>query len=73
MTFFVNNFIGAALASVLSLISITIGFGRNMDIIIIGSIMSLVPGVAITNALRDTISGTLYQVFPEEWKLYFQL
>ncbi len=28
-----------------------------MDIIIIGSIMSLVPGVAITNAMRDTISG----------------
>ncbi|MCF6461367.1 threonine/serine ThrE exporter family protein [Clostridium sp. Cult3] len=57
MTFFVNNFIGAALASFLSVISTTIGFGRNMDIIIIGSIMSLVPGVAITNALRDTISG----------------
>lgn len=57
MTFFLNNFIGAALASFLSLISTTIGFGENMDIIIIGSIMALVPGVAITNAIRDTISG----------------
>ncbi|NLV75711.1 MAG: threonine/serine exporter family protein [Tissierellia bacterium] len=57
MTFFVNNFIGATIASFLSVISTKIGFGQNMDIIIIGSIMSLVPGVAITNALRDTISG----------------
>lgn len=57
MTFFINNFIGAALASFLSVLSIKIGIGKNMDIIIIASIMSLVPGVAITNALRDTISG----------------
>lgn len=57
MTFFLNNFIGAALASFLSLVSTIIGFGENMDIIIIGSIMALVPGVAITNAIRDTISG----------------
>ncbi len=57
MTFFLNNFIGAALASFLSLVSTMIGFGENMDIIIIGSIMALVPGVAITNAIRDTISG----------------
>ncbi len=28
-----------------------------VDKIIIGSIMPLVPGVAITNALRDSISG----------------
>lgn len=57
MTFFINNFIGAALASILSIIFIKIGIGKNMDTIIIASIMSLVPGVAITNALRDTISG----------------
>ncbi len=57
MTFFINNFIGAALASILSILATKIGIGKNMDIIIIASIMSLVPGVAITNALRDTISG----------------
>ena len=28
-----------------------------MDRIIIGAIMSLVPGVAITNAIRDSFSG----------------
>ena len=30
-----------------------------MDTIIIGSIMLLVPGIAITNAIRDTIAGDL--------------
>lgn len=57
LTFFINNFIGAALATILSILSIKIGIGKNMDTIIIASIMSLVPGVAITNAMRDTISG----------------
>ena len=57
MTFFINNLIGASIASVLSIIVVSIGLGHNMDTIIIGSIMSLVPGVSITNALRDTISG----------------
>lgn len=57
MTFFINNIIGALTASILSILAVTIGIGRNMDIIIIGSIMPLVPGVSITNALRDTMSG----------------
>ncbi len=57
MTFFINNIIGASVASILSILTVNIGIGHSMDIIIIGSIMSLVPGVPITNALRDTISG----------------
>lgn len=57
MTFFINNIIGALAASTLSILAVRVGIGHNMDTIIIGSIMSLVPGVAITNALRDTISG----------------
>lgn len=57
MTFFINNIIGASIASILSILAVNIGIGHNMDTIIIGSIMSLVPGVSITNALRDTISG----------------
>ncbi|TCT16798.1 uncharacterized membrane protein YjjP (DUF1212 family) [Natranaerovirga pectinivora] len=36
-----------------------IPIGNNLDVIIIGSIMPLVPGVAITNAIRDTIQGDL--------------
>lgn len=33
--------------------------GDNLDLMIIGSIMPLVPGVAITNAVRDTLHGDL--------------
>lgn len=57
LTFFIENFIGAFLASLLSYVSIKIGFGENLDMIIIGSIMYLVPGVSMTNAIRDTMSG----------------
>lgn len=31
--------------------------GTNVDLVIIGTIMPLVPGIAITNATRDTLSG----------------
>lgn len=57
LTFFIDNFLGAFLASLFAAITIEIGLGVNLDMIIIGSIMYLVPGVAITNAIRDTMSG----------------
>ena len=57
LTFFINNFVGAILATGFSYIVIQIGLGQSFDKIIIGSIMGLVPGVAITNAIRDTMSG----------------
>ncbi len=57
ITFFISNFCGAAIASILSIFFIKIGMGQNMDKIIIGSLMPLVPGVSITNAIRDTMSG----------------
>lgn len=57
LTFFIDNLIGSALAALLSHILVHIGVGENIDKIIIGSIMCLVPGVAITNSIRDTMSG----------------
>ncbi|WP_416198120.1 MAG: DUF1212 domain-containing protein [Sporanaerobacter sp.] len=57
ITFFISNFCGAAIASALSILLVKIGLGENVDKIIIGAIMPLVPGVAITNAIRDTMSG----------------
>ncbi|EGS31711.1 hypothetical protein HMPREF9130_1931 [Peptoniphilus sp. oral taxon 375 str. F0436] len=38
------------------MICIVLGLGHNIDHIIIGSIMLFVPGVAITNAIRDIMS-----------------
>lgn len=57
VTFFVSSFLGALLASIFSYITIKIGIGVNLDKIIIGAIMYLVPGVALTNAIRDTMNG----------------
>jgi len=55
--FFINNFIAAALGTLLAILSVKLGLGNNMDKIIIGLIMPLVPGVAITNAARDSMLG----------------
>lgn len=56
--FFVN-ILGGIIAASLAILSVKLGFSNSMDKIIIGSIMLLVPGLAITNAIRDTISGDL--------------
>ncbi|MGL5381021.1 threonine/serine exporter family protein [Clostridium sp.] len=56
--FFINSISAGALA-LLAIISIKLGLADNMDKVIIGSIMLLVPGLAITNAIRDTVAGDL--------------
>ena len=38
---------------------VQLGFGQNLDKIIIGVLMNLVPGVALTNFMRDIIAGDL--------------
>ncbi len=57
LTFFLNNVVGSMIISVLAVFSIRLGIGINLDKIIIGAIMCLVPGLSITNAVRDTMSG----------------
>lgn len=56
--FFINS-ISAGLATIFSIIFYEFNFIHNVDKTIIGSIMLLVPGLAITNAIRDTIHGDL--------------
>jgi uncharacterized membrane protein YjjP (DUF1212 family) len=56
---FFINVIGGAIAAFLALLSVNYNLAFNVDKIIIGSIMLLVPGLAITNAIRDTIAGDL--------------
>lgn len=54
--FFINVF-GGALSAFIALCFASMGFVPSIDKIIIGSIMLLAPGLAITNAIRDTIYG----------------
>ena len=56
-TFMLDNFIGAFIVSILAVVSIKLNIGSNIDKIIIGAIMVLVPGVAATNASRDIMNG----------------
>lgn len=56
--FFINIICGAVTATLAS-ISVYFNIGTNLGKIISGSIMLLVPGLAITNAIRDTIEGNL--------------
>lgn len=54
--FFINA-ISSALATTLAILLFSLGLASNVDKTVIGSIMLLVPGLAITNAIRDTIAG----------------
>lgn len=60
-SFFIRYIAGGLIIATLSFLSSTLaslaGISMNPDQIIIGVIMLLVPGVSITNAVRDTISG----------------
>ncbi len=52
---FMSAFIGATVAIFL----VKIGLGANLNQVIIGTLMPLVPGIPLTNAVRDLLSGDL--------------
>lgn len=56
--FFINS-ICAGIAAIIAILLLKSNLIADLDKTIIGSIMLLVPGLAITNAIRDTISGDL--------------
>ncbi|WP_244833014.1 threonine/serine exporter family protein [Clostridium sp. BJN0001] len=56
--FFINS-LCAGFCAFIAVILTTFGLNGHYDKIIMGSIMLLVPGLAITNAIRDTIAGDL--------------
>lgn len=56
--FFTNAVTGAVIGYI-AMGFVYFGFADNYDKIIIGSIMALVPGVALTNVMRDIIAGDI--------------
>lgn len=52
-----SNMIASFVLSVLAFLFVNWGVADNVDMIVIGNIMLLIPGVALTNALRDMVSG----------------
>ncbi|WNR42132.1 threonine/serine exporter family protein [Paenibacillus roseipurpureus] len=54
---FFAEFLASLLIGFIAYLSVKTGFGHNLDTIIIGSVMPLVPGLLITNAVRDLMAG----------------
>ena len=54
-----SNITSSFLGSFLAYLFVWAGIGKSTDMIIIGYIMLLIPGIALTNALRDVIDGDI--------------
>lgn len=52
-----SKFFSAVLATLLAFAAVRLGFITDVDKIIIGNIMTLIPGIGMTNALRDLFTG----------------
>jgi len=56
---FFSEFLASFIIGLLSLLFVRMNWGHELDKIIIGSVMTLVPGLLITNAVRDLMAGDL--------------
>lgn len=54
-----SNLVGSFILSALAILFVFLHFGQNADMIIIGNIMLLIPGIGITNSIRDIVTGDL--------------
>ncbi|MBP2239560.1 uncharacterized membrane protein YjjP (DUF1212 family) [Cytobacillus eiseniae] len=56
---FFSEFIASFVIGAIAFLFVSLGIGQELDKIIIGSVMPLVPGLLITNAVRDLMAGHL--------------
>ncbi|WP_246521272.1 MULTISPECIES: threonine/serine exporter family protein [Ornithinibacillus] len=56
---FISEFVASFMIGLLAALFIQTGIGVELDKIIIGAVMPLVPGLHITNAVRDLLAGHL--------------
>lgn len=54
---FLTNLSASALVALVGGVLFLLGLGHNMDKVIIGSIIRLVPGMALTTSIRDFFHG----------------
>lgn len=59
LNLFIRGFCCCAAATFIALGLFSAGLGSNLNSVIIGSIMIFLPGVALTNAVRDTLAGDM--------------
>ena len=56
---YISEFFASIVIGILAVLIVRMGWGQSLDDIIIGSVMPLVPGVPLTNAVRDILNGHL--------------
>ena len=56
---FFSNAVASAAIAYIAIAFVNLGFAQHYDKIIIGAIMTLVPGIALTNVMRDIIAGDI--------------
>lgn len=56
---FFRTVICSAVAALAALLFVRAGWGQNLDAITIGTLMVLVPGMALTNAMREIMAGDI--------------
>lgn len=56
---FFTNIVASCVAATIAMLAVQMGFGANLDKIIIGALMNLVPGIVITSFMRDIMGGDL--------------
>ncbi|MDV2888193.1 threonine/serine exporter family protein, partial [Alkalihalophilus pseudofirmus] len=56
---FFSEFLASFVIGLLAFLFVKIGVGQQLEKIIIGSVMPLVPGLLVTNAIRDLMAGHL--------------
>ena len=54
---FFSEFFAALVVGIIAFFAVELGYGADLDQIIIGGVMPLVPGLLITNAVRDLMAG----------------
>lgn len=54
---FFTSILASSAIALLAFVSVNIGLAEGMDKIIIGALMTLVPGMSLTNCMRDFIAG----------------
>ena len=59
LAYILQLYVAGLFAGLIGSLFVNFGFGQHLDKIIVGALLPLVPGVALTNAVRDFISGDL--------------
>ena len=59
LAYILQHYLAGLFAGLIGSLFVDLGFGQHLDKIVVGALLPLVPGVSLTNAVRDFISGDL--------------